>query len=201
MLEMTRGVATLLGAAVAGFLIWLAAQIGDDTGGEYWAAYGVVAAAGLTMALSQLLGGWTKWGWPKVSRSVFLVGFLPVAIVGLWVLFSQQPGDQFLNTDSWSDDLGIGGLVDDVGRFVAAVAFIIGLTFGFTFDTTGPRRETAPVRPVEQPYEVVTKREAAPTVVEERTAADEPLTAERQTELDREEAPVEADRPPPVTRP
>ena len=46
MLGTTRGVATLLGAAIAVFLIWLAAQMGDDTAGEYWATYGLVAAAG-----------------------------------------------------------------------------------------------------------------------------------------------------------
>ena len=32
---------------------------------------GIVAGAGLTMALSQLFGGWTKWGWPRISAGVF----------------------------------------------------------------------------------------------------------------------------------
>ena len=68
MMGITRGVATLIGAAVAGFLIWLAAQMGDGSAGEYWATYGLIAAAGLTMALSQILGGWTKWGWPTALR-------------------------------------------------------------------------------------------------------------------------------------
>jgi hypothetical protein len=198
MLGMTRGVATLVGAAVAGVLLWLASQMGVDTAGEYWATYSLVAAAGLAMALSQVLGGWTKWGWPRVSAGVFFLGFLPVAIVGLWVLFAQQPGDRIFDTAGWSDDIGIAGLVSDLGELVAAVAFAIGLTLGFTVDTTGPKPRLEPA--VEQPYEVVTRREEAPTVVEERRAADEPLTAERQTEPDREQAPVDADRPPPVTR-
>ncbi len=132
---MARGIATLVGAAVAGFLIWLAAQMGDDTTSEYWATYGLVAAAGLAMALSQVLGGWTKWGWPRLSLGVFVLGFLPVAIVGLWVLAAQQPGDPWLDTGSWSDDLGVGGVVNDMGELVAAVAFGIGLTLGLTFDT------------------------------------------------------------------
>ena len=44
------------------------------------------------IALSQLLGGWTKWGWPQVSGKVFLVGFLPTLIAGGWILAAQEPG-------------------------------------------------------------------------------------------------------------
>ena len=186
MLGTTRGIATLLGAAVAGFLIWLAAQIGDNTAGEYWATYGLVAAAGLTMALSQVLGGWTKWGWPRLSLGVFVIGFLPVAIVGLWLLFSRQPGDPFLNTGSWSNDLGIDGVVSDLGELLAAVAFLVGLTFGFTFDTTGPRVRTYPGQPIER----------EDTVVDQR-ASDEPITAERRAEVDGDRDETVVDDPPP----
>ena len=93
MIGITRGLATLIGAAVAGFLIWLAAQMGTGSASEYWANYGLIAAAGLTMALSQILGGWTKWGWPRLSAGVFLLGFLPVLLVGGWVLLARQPAD------------------------------------------------------------------------------------------------------------
>ncbi|MDF2750977.1 MAG: hypothetical protein K0T00_2153 [Gaiellaceae bacterium] len=134
----TRGFATLVGAAVAGFLIWVATQIGQGSAAEYWTTYGLVAAAGLTMALSQLLGGWTKWGWPRLSLGVFLIGFLPVLAVGGWVLLARQPAD-FFNTMNWSRDLGVDGFVGDLGELLAPIAFLIGLTFGFTFDTTGPR--------------------------------------------------------------
>ena len=91
------------------------------------------------MALSQILGGWTKWGWPRLSAGVFLLGFLPVLLVGGWVLLARQPAD-FFNTSNWSRDLGVDGVVGDLGEVLAAVAFGIGLTFGFTFDTVGPRR-------------------------------------------------------------
>ena len=50
MYGLTRGTVTLLGAAVAGLLIWLATQINDHSTGGYWAVYGLIAAAGLTMA-------------------------------------------------------------------------------------------------------------------------------------------------------
>jgi hypothetical protein len=186
MMGTTRGIATLLGAATAGFLIWLAAQMGDDSAGEYWATYGLVAAAGLTMAVSQVLGGWTKWGWPRLSLGVFLIGFLPVAIVGLWLLFSRQPGDPFLNTGSWSNDLGIDGVVSDLGELLPAVAFLVGLTFGFTFDTTGPRvRRAYPGQPIEEQTPAVDER-----------ATDEPITAERRAAADRDADEAAVEDPP-----
>jgi hypothetical protein len=171
----TRGVMTLLGAAAAGLLVWLATQVGDDSTGGYWAVYGLLAAAGLALALSQLLGGWTKWGLPKLSAAVFLLGFLPVLIAGGWLLLAHQPGGGGFRNDvlNWSDDLGIGAFVDDVREYLPVVAFAIGLVFGFTFDTKGPRvrRETAVER----------RREVEPAPVEEHAVADEPLTAERRS--------------------
>ena len=146
MYGLTRATLTLIGVAAVGVLLWLATQIiGDDltsfSQGEYWAAFGLVAAAGLVIALSQLLGGWTKWGWPHVSGKVFLAGFLPAFIVGGWILAAGEPGDHWLGSHvrNWSDDIGIGGLVDDLELMIPAIAFAIGLVFGLTFDTTGPR--------------------------------------------------------------
>ena len=140
MLGITRGISTLIGAGVAGFLIWLATQMGSDTEASYWATYGLIAVAGLTMALSQILGGWTKWGWPRLSAGVFLLGFLPVLVAGGWVLLARQPAD-FFNTSNWSRDLGIDSVVGDLGELLAVIAFGIGLTFGFCFDTAGPTEE------------------------------------------------------------
>jgi hypothetical protein len=138
MIGVTRGLSTLAGAAVAGILLWFATQVGAETNTEYWATYGLIAGAGLTMALSQILGGWTKWGWPRFSLGVFLIGFLPVLAVGGWILLARQPAD-WMNTSNWSRDLGVYGLVADLGNILPAIAFGIGLTFGFSFDTAGPR--------------------------------------------------------------
>jgi hypothetical protein len=165
---LTRGTLTLIGVLVAGFLLWLGAQILPDepTTGEYWAAVGVVAAAGLTMALSQLLGGWTKWGWPRVSGTVFLLGFLPALILGGWVLAAVDPGDSWLgrHVDNWSDDIGIDGLVGDLGTMYPAIAFGIGLVFGLTFDTTGPRVRTsgAPAAAVAEQRETADRSDGTP---------------------------------------
>jgi hypothetical protein len=172
MYGLTRATTTLLAAAVAGFLIWLATQFSSDQVGEYWAIMGLLAAAGLVMALSQLLGGWTKWGWPRLSASVFLFAFIPVAIACLWVILAGEPGNGWFHRHvlSWSGDIHIRGLVNDVLQYIPVLAFGAGLVFGFSFDTTGPvARET-----------VVDRREAvATTPVDERAAADEPVTAER----------------------
>ena len=146
MYGLTRATLTLIGVAVAGVLLWLATQInpGDASAsrGEYWAALGLVALGGLAIAVSQLLGGWTKWGWPRISGNVFLLGFLPTLIVGGWMLAAQEPENYWLGRHirNWSDDIGIEGLVNDLGLMIPAIALGIGLVFGLTFDTTGPRR-------------------------------------------------------------
>ncbi|HEV8099795.1 MAG TPA: hypothetical protein VGP56_11630 [Gaiellaceae bacterium] len=140
MYGLTRGTITLLGAAGAGVLVWLATQIDDGSNGGYWAVYGLIAAAGLVMAFSQILGGWTKWGWPRLSLNVFLLAFLPVLVTAGWVVVAHQPDSNWFRAHvlNWSDDIGILGLVRDLTEYVAVLAFGIGLVFGFTFDTSGP---------------------------------------------------------------
>ena len=187
MIGITRGVSTLVGAGVAGFLIWLAAQMGQGSSGEYWATYGLIAAAGLTIALSQIVGGWTKWGWPRLSAGVFLLGVLPVLVAGGWVLLARQPAD-FFNTSNWSRDRGIDPVVSDLGELLAAVAFGVGLVFGLTFDTAGPRREVAVAERTAERRTVEPRRETTPVLVDGEPVgtvdSDEPLTAERAERTD-----------------
>ncbi|HWQ00762.1 MAG TPA: hypothetical protein VN449_01470 [Gaiellaceae bacterium] len=142
-----RGTFTLVGAAAAGTLIWISTQIGQGTTGGYWAAIGVLAGAGLTMALSQLFGGWTKWGMPRISAGVFLIGFLPVLVAAGWVILAGQPDANWFqrHVTSWSSSISVGGLVDDLRTMLPVLAFGVGLVFGFTFDTTGPRRVGEPL--------------------------------------------------------
>jgi hypothetical protein len=178
MYGLTRGALTLIGAATAGVLLWLGASLVPDDEffsiGDYWSTAGLVAAAGLTMALSQLLGGWTKWGWPRVSGNVFLMAFLPVLIVGGWILAAAEPGDHWLGSHvrNWSEDLGIRGLIGDLTLMFPAIAFGIGLVFGFTFDTTGPRipkkaKPVAAIVPTPKPEsEPVTATDGEPKAVE-----------------------------------
>jgi hypothetical protein len=128
------------------------------------------------MALSQIVGGWTKWGWPRFSLGVFTLGFLPVLVTGTWILLARQPAD-WMNTSNWSRDLGIFGAVADLGNILPAIAFGIGLVFGLSFDTAGPQPEI-----VEEDVRRDTAVPVATTTVDARDAraADEPLTADRE---------------------
>jgi hypothetical protein len=139
---LVRALFTLLGVAAAGLLIWIASTFELTSTSEFWYAMGLIAAAGLALGLSQLFGGWTKWGIPVLSPGVFLLAFIPTLIVSGWVLLTVQPdgGWQHDRFAGWSSDLGITGLVNDLGTFPAALAMGAGLVLAFSFDTTGPRR-------------------------------------------------------------
>lgn len=149
---LVRALFTLLGVGGAGLLIWLAQTFDLTSTNGFWAAMGLIAGAGLALGLSQLFGGWTKWGLPVMSPGVFLLAFIPTAIVVGWILLATQPQggwqqDRFVN---WSSDLGITGLVNDLGTLPAALAMGLGIVFAFTFDTTGPRTREQHVELVER---------------------------------------------------
>src|SRR5918998_205258 len=154
---------TLASAAGAGVLIWLAHPFEWEQTAEYWAIVGLLAAAGLTLALGQLLGGWTKWGWPRLSLPVFLLGFLPALAAGGLVLLANQPdGASFQQgAADWADGLGVAGLVGSLGEHLGPIALALGALFGFTFDTTGPRSR------------VVRRDDVTAVPVDDRPAADQ----------------------------
>ena len=153
----TRAVSTLLGAAAAGVLLWLAGNVGHADNRGYWAAYGIVAAAGLVFALAQTRG---RDGSPIL---LFLLVFLPVLVVAGWVLVSAQPDGNWFRSHAlaWSGDLGIRHVVEHVAIWVGVLAFGIGYALGLTLEP--PRRAVPVVVPVEP----------------DRVAADEPVSAER----------------------
>jgi hypothetical protein len=136
-----RALFTLLGVAAAGLLLWVAQLFDLGATDEFWAAMGIVACAGIALGLSQLFGGWTKWGWPTISPMVLLLGFLPTLVVGGAILLARQPdgGWQQSRFDGWASDLGVTGFVDAMVPFLPVIALVIGLVFSFSFDTTGPR--------------------------------------------------------------
>jgi hypothetical protein len=171
-LDFHRGLTTLLAVGLAGFLIWIATQVGQQTTGRFWASMGIVAGAGLVLAASQLLGGWTKFGMPRLSLGVFLLGFLPVLIGTVWIALATQPGNgwQEGRLRSWSETLGIYGFVREVGLYHGVLAFAFGLALGFCFDTHDRRRERVAAAPTTEP------------------AAGEPAAAERTAVVEREPA-------------
>jgi hypothetical protein len=190
MYGVTRATTTLLGGGAAGLLIWIATQISNDHTGGYWARVGLVAGAGLVMALSQLLGGWTKWGWPRFSLPVLVIGFVPVAVVSLWIILAGEPGNGWFHNHvmSWTGDIHVSGLVTDLLYYIPVLAFGSGLVFGYSFDTTGPvvrdrevvvDRDVAEAPPTERRGLFGRRRTVTPVTTDGR-AADEPLTAERE---------------------
>lgn len=167
---MTRAGATLLAAAGAGALLWLAAQIERGSNGGYWAAYGVVAAAGLVFAAAQVRG---RNGHPPAMLGLT---FLPVLIAAGWVLMAGQPDGSWFRDHvlAWSGDIGIGDVVRDLGMWAGVLAFGIGYTLGLVLEPM-PRRVPA-AEPADEP-----------------AAADEPVAAERREVAARPTALAERD--------
>jgi hypothetical protein len=189
---LVRAIFTLVGVAVAGLLIWLASTFDLTSTSEFWSAMGLIAAAGLALGLSQLFGGWTKWGIPVLSPGVFLLAFIPTLVVAGWVLLTAQPdgGWQHDRFAGWTDDLGISGFVDDLGVFPAALAMGVGVVLAFSFDTTGPRRREVVARehevvPDEDVHDYSDRDVATTPPVEERTVTTTPA-GERTTVPDRD---------------
>ena len=177
MYGLTRGTLTLIGAAAAGVLLWIASQVDAETLGGFWGFMGLLAAAGLCIPLSQLLGGWTKWGWPRASLNVFLLGFLPALVVGGVVVLHAQPESAWGR--GWAGDIGLGNLAEDMTVVLPVIAFALGALFGLVFDTTGPRVAAA------EPAVADRRRDRERRPVPAERTADEPVTAERREVADR----------------
>lgn len=181
---MVRALFTLAGVAGAGLLIWVAQTLDLDTGGGFWGAMALLLVAGFALGLSQLLGGWTKWGAPTLSRVVLLAAFLPTLVIGAWILLAQQPESGWGqgNFSDWTGDLGLDSLVNDIGTFLSIVPVVVGLVLAFSFDTTGPRARIVERYPASESQESVVeelrrKREAEAAGPEEpaEPVAEEPV--------------------------
>jgi hypothetical protein len=164
MIGMSRVGVLLLASAAAGALLWTAAQFSRSSTGGYWAAYGIVAAAGLVFGLAQIRG---RTGHPPGQ---LLAVFLPVLIVGGWVLLAMQPSGSHGRGQilSWSGHLGIADVVRDLGTWIGVIAFGIGYTLGAAIEPAPVRRTLPPAY--------------------DEAAADEPTTAERREVAAEEEA-------------
>lgn len=152
-----RGLTTLIGVAAAGFLVWLATQFDLGTTGEYWSAMGILAGAGACLGLSQLIGGWTKWGAPTISPGVFLLAFLPtlIAVGGILVATRPTGTEEGEDVAGWISDIGLGGVAGDLILFQGVLAFGLGIVFAFMFDTRGPRTRVVEERDAVVPDEEV----------------------------------------------
>jgi hypothetical protein len=160
--DATRGLTIAAAAAAAGVLLWAAAHVGQQTTSRFWEEMGIVAGAGLVLALSQFVGSWSKGLQPRLSPGAFLFGFLPVLVCVGWILMATQPGHGWHEGTlvSWSRDIGIYGLVKTLGLWHGVLAFGFGLTLGLSFDAVPAL--------------------ATDEMVLDRAAMDEPTLAERE---------------------
>jgi hypothetical protein len=166
----TRAGATLVGAAGAGALLWVGAQVGRHSTGGYWAAAGIVAAAGAVLALTQLRG---RDGHPL---AMFVFVFLPVLIVAGWVLLAMQPDGNWFRDHvlAWSGHLGVRDVVVSLGTWAGVLAFGIGYTLGAAVEPRASRRHS------------VERDQVQYVPAHDPVAADEPVTAERREVVDSE---------------
>jgi hypothetical protein len=91
------------------------------------------------------------------------------------VLLAKQPHPNWFRSHvlSWSGDIGIRDVVNDVGTWIGVLALGIGYTLGASLEPFGRRRAVATV-PVP-----ATQTEPAETPAFDPAASDAPTTAER----------------------
>jgi hypothetical protein len=167
--DASRGLTLALAGALAGLGLWGAAQVGMQTTGRFWISMAIVAGAGLVIALANHVGTWTKGLRLRVSPGTFALAFLPLFVCVGWILVANQPGNgwQEGRLDSWSNSLGILGVVHSIGLWHGVLAFAFGLVLGLSLDgVPAPAAEAAPAYP-------------GPERAADTPAADEPVAAER----------------------
>lgn len=192
--DATRGLMTALAAGVAGLLLYLATQVGQQSTSRFWEEMGLVAAAGLALVVIPALGHGMKGLRLRLSPGTFLLGFLPTLVCVGWILLATQPGHGWHEGTlvSWSHSLGLYGLVHALGLWHGVLAFGFGAVLGMSLDAVPVPEEVVepvPARravPVEETAPAATTTTTTSrrgwrrrTVDEEPVAADEPLTAER----------------------
>jgi hypothetical protein len=173
---MTRAFSTLAGVALAGGLVWVAAQLHRDETGGYWALMGVLAAAGLALALARLPDTGVRTLVPSLHTFVF--GFIPALVAAGWVIVATQPQGNWFRTHvlDWSGDIGITRVVRDLEPFAIVLAFGVGVVMGLVFQRRVIVDQVAePVTEVPSREPVVAPAEPEPET--ERPSRDRDLVA------------------------
>jgi hypothetical protein len=190
--DASRGLTLALAAALAGLGLWGATQVGTQTTGRFWIAMAIVGGAGLVIALANHVGTWTKGLRLRMSPSTFVLAFLPTLVCVGWILVATQPGHgwQEGRIDSWSNSIGILGLVKSIALWHGVLAFGFGLMLGLSFDGVPARAD------VEQAAYAGPMGATGPGPV----PADEPVSAERRHAARRGPAPPPSATPPEETQ-
>src|SRR5438876_4328207 len=183
--DASRGLTLALAAALAGLGLWGAAEVGTQTPGRFWIAMAIVGAAGLVITLANHVGTWTKGLRLRVSPSTFALAFLPVLVCVGWILLASQPGNGWEEgrIHSWSNTIGILGVVHSIGLWSGVLAFGFGVMLGLSLDGV----------PASAMDMDTVSAYTGPAGVEARqpAAADEPVAAERRWSAAPRETPTE----------
>lgn len=178
--DASRGLTLALAAALAGLGFWGAAQIGMQTAGRFWLSMAIVAGTGFLIALATHVGTWTKGLRLRTSPGTFVLAFLPVLICVGWLLVANQPGNGWEEgrLDSWSNSIGILGVVHSLGLWHGVLAFAFGLMLGLSLDgVPAPVEEAAADEPVAAERRYANGREpATPTEETAQTRAGTPTS-------------------------
>src|ERR1035437_1981623 len=157
----TRALATLLCAVAAGALIWAATQFDSATQGGYWSSVGLLAAAGMTVVLSQMLAVNRSRVRSGFDPGASLGAFLPVLLVAGWIILAASPsGSVSHHILSWSSSIGIKTFVTDMSQYWSVLAFGLAVIFDLCLRSAsqyaterasaqaGPSSDTFSPRPV-----------------------------------------------------
>lgn len=204
MLGTTRGLATLIGGLVAGLLIWRAAEATGSSAGDYWAAIALAAGAGLVFGLAQQvttgnIGFHRRFVGLGVAPGMFLLAFVPLALMGGWIILAGDPGWWGANVNDWSADWGIASFVALMTLYAPLIAFGLGATLALSLynevfeleDTPAPvARATATAPADEDPLDrdLIAARERVrePERVEPELVTAEPVDDYSRADLRRE---------------
>src|SRR6184192_3935544 len=149
MYDASRGLTLAFAAALAGLALWGATQVGTQTTGRFWIAMAIVAGAGLVLALANHVGTWTKGLRMRLSPGTFILVFLPVLVCVGWILIASQPGNGWEEgrIHSWSNSIGILGVVHSIGLWSGVLAFGFGVVLGLSLDgVPAPAMDTEAVQ-------------------------------------------------------
>jgi len=175
---MTRAVSILVGAGVAGALVWVTAQVHRDSTGGYWAEIAILGAAGLVLGLSRLVERGTRRRL-AFSLPTFAIAFLPALVAAGWIIVAGQPNGSWLHdhVTTWSGDISVARVVRETSTFVAVLAFGLGVLLSLVAErrTTAVTESVAPVERVERvepddeiEAETLDERDREPTLVGHR---------------------------------
>lgn len=141
----TRAMTMLIAAAAAGALIWYAGRFDGTTSHDYWISLGLMAAAGLIVGLAVHVY--------TAQAAASLIAALVPLFVTIWVALATQPTHGHVT--NWSHDLGIGGVVSDLGVHVTVLVFGACVMAATAASVVAPRRApvTADREPVTTPSE------------------------------------------------